>query len=70
MLTKQLRELEAAGLVQRTIYPAVPPRVEYCLTELGHSLRPIVLAMRNWGLSYIAAQAADRPVEQAAGQSM
>lgn len=52
VLTKQLRELERDGLVIRTVYAEVPPRVEYRLTELGESLRPIILALRQWGASY------------------
>lgn len=49
MLTKQLRELEEAGLVSRTVYPEVPPRVEYGLTELGETLRPVIAALKAWG---------------------
>lgn len=49
MLTKQLRELEDAGLVLRTVYAEVPPRVEYCLTDLGQTLRPVVVALKTWG---------------------
>ena len=49
VLTAQLREMEDSGLVTRTVYPEVPPRVEYALTELGQSLRPILDAMWNWG---------------------
>lgn len=49
-LTKQLRELEADGLVRREIYPVVPPKVEYSLTEKGESLRAIVMALRDWGI--------------------
>ena len=52
MLTKQLRELEDAGLVLRTVYPEVPPRVEYCLTERGETLRPVVVALKAWGDAY------------------
>ncbi len=48
-LTKQLRELEADGLVRRKVYAVVPPKVEYSLTELGESLRPIIMALRDWG---------------------
>ncbi|MEJ5338094.1 MAG: helix-turn-helix domain-containing protein [Aquificaceae bacterium] len=53
MLSKQLRELEACGLVSRTIYPVVPPMVEYELTEIGRSLEDIFEAMHRWGLKYI-----------------
>lgn len=58
MLTLQLRELEADGLVHREVYPQVPPRVEYSLTELGRTLEPIVWAMLSWGEAY-QARAAD-----------
>ena len=53
-LTKQLRELEDGGLVRRQIYAEVPPRVEYSLTPLGESLRPIVMALKRWGDNYLA----------------
>lgn len=53
MLTKQLRELEADGLVVRTVYPVVPPHVEYSLSEKGKTLAPILLALRNWGHEYV-----------------
>ena len=49
MLTQQLREMERNGLVSRNIYPQVPPKVEYSLTELGASLKPVVEAMCRWG---------------------
>ena len=49
MLTKQLRELEADGLVMRKVFPVVPPKVEYSLTEKGESLRPIIMALKEWG---------------------
>ena len=49
MLTQQLRELEEDGLILRTVYPVVPPKVEYALTPLGESLFPILEAMYRWG---------------------
>jgi len=52
MLTLQLRELEAAGLVRRTVYAEVPPRVEYDLTPWGESLRPVLDALSDWGKRY------------------
>lgn len=55
VLTDSLRSMEADGLLTRTVYPEVPPRVEYTLTELGYSLRPILEAMRVWGVDYKAA---------------
>ena len=51
-LTKQLRELEADGLVARTVYPVVPPKVEYALTAKGAALVPVLLALRQWGLDH------------------
>lgn len=52
VLTAQLRQMEEGGLVKRTVYPEVPPRVEYALTELGYSLKPVLDAMRSWGEEY------------------
>jgi DNA-binding HxlR family transcriptional regulator len=51
-LTRQLRELEYDGIILRTVYPQVPPKVEYSLTELGRSLAPLVSAMDEWGAAY------------------
>lgn len=53
MLTQQLRELEASKLIHREVYPVIPPKVEYSLTELGSSLMPILVAMRDWGAEYL-----------------
>ena len=52
VLTDSLRSMEADGIITRTVYPEVPPRVEYALTELGQSLRPILDAMKDWGENY------------------
>lgn len=53
MLTQQLRELEEDDLVIRTVYPVVPPKVEYKLSDLGNSIRPILEAMYSWGTDYL-----------------
>lgn len=52
VLTAQLRQMEASGLVTRKVYAEVPPRVEYTLTDLGYSLQPILIAMHDWGEEY------------------
>ena len=54
VLTAQLRDMEEKGLVSRRVYAEVPPRVEYSLTELGRSLKPILEAMWTWGEGYQA----------------
>ena len=56
VLTDSLRSMEADGIITRTVYPEVPPRVEYSLTELGKSLKPILDSMRAWGEAYKAKQ--------------
>ena len=56
VLTAQLRTMEESGLVNRKVYAEVPPRVEYSLTELGKSLKPILDSMRAWGEAYKANQ--------------
>lgn len=52
VLTDSLRSLEDDGIITRTVYPEVPPKVEYSLSELGESMRPIIDAMEAWGLGY------------------
>ncbi|MGI6007781.1 MAG: winged helix-turn-helix transcriptional regulator [Ruminococcus sp.] len=52
VLTAQLRDMEENGLVERKVYAEVPPRVEYSLTDLGRSLKPILDAMQHWGEGY------------------
>lgn len=49
MITLQLRELEKDGIITRTVYPEIPPKVEYSLTELGQNLEPILFLLREWG---------------------
>lgn len=58
VLTANLRQMEEAGLLTRTVYAEVPPRVEYALTETGRSLRPVLEAMLEWGTRYKAGTAA------------
>ena len=52
VLTDNLRALESDGIITRTVYPEVPPRVEYALSDLGESMRPIIKAMEAWGTGY------------------
>ena len=54
VLTESLRQMEADRIITRTVYPEVPPRVEYALSELGESMRPILDSMQAWGNSYKA----------------
>ena len=53
MLTQQLRELEANGLINRHVYPVVPPKVEYSLTNFGKSIKPVLESMYVWGSDYL-----------------
>jgi DNA-binding HxlR family transcriptional regulator len=53
MLTKQLRDLEAHGIVHREIYPQIPPKVEYSLTSMGRTLEPTIKALEKWGKGYL-----------------
>jgi len=59
MLTQQLRELEGDNLVIRTVYPVVPPKVEYKLSDLGKSIKPILEAIRIWGIDYMKSNGVD-----------
>lgn len=59
-LARELRELEAEGIVRRTVFPDSPPSVEYALTELGKSVRPVFDALCAWGRDYRAAMKADK----------
>lgn len=52
VLTSNLRAMEESGLLTRKVYPEVPPKVEYTLTETGYSLEPILDAMKEWGIHY------------------
>jgi len=52
VLTDSLRSMEEDGIITRTVYPEVPPRVEYALSELGESMRPIIKSMETWGNEY------------------
>ena len=53
VLTENRRKMESDGIVEREVFPDVPPRVEYSLTDLGDSLRPIINSMSDWGTDYI-----------------
>ena len=52
VLTDSLRSIEEDGIITRTVYPEVPPRVEYALSDVGESMRPILTAMQEWGTNY------------------
>ncbi|KIL42287.1 HxlR family transcriptional regulator [Gordoniibacillus kamchatkensis] len=62
MLTAQLRELEQQDIVRRVVYPEVPPRVEYSITEYGRSLEPILQQMHDWGAAHLEHMKARRGV--------
>ena len=66
MLTNQLRELEEDGLVIRTVYAQVPPKVEYSLSPLGRSMEPILLALKDWGVANLGLYGKPHPRPQAA----
>lgn len=61
MITNQLRELERDGVVHRHVYPEVPPKVEYSLTTYGHTLGPVLISMRDWGLIHVATLEQEAP---------
>ena len=67
MLTKQLRELEASGLVNRIVYAEVPPRVEYELTKEGMSLRPILNSLKKWGEAHAMKLLENRASDKGSG---
>lgn len=52
VLTSKLRELEESGLIERTVYPQIPPKVEYTLTDVGYSLRVVIESLQTWGKDY------------------
>jgi len=65
MLTNQLRELEADGLIRRTVYPEVPPKVEYSLTSRGRSLEPVIAALKSWADAHVDPATIGRPAARA-----
>lgn len=60
VLTSNLRDMESSGLISREVFPEVPPRVEYALTDLGESMTPILDAMASWGEEYKAGRLPER----------
>ncbi|MDD3411322.1 MAG: helix-turn-helix domain-containing protein [Eubacteriales bacterium] len=64
MLSRQLRELEADGIIDRVVYPVVPPKTEYSLTAFGQSITPIVEALHLWGVSFLEAVGIDRLADE------
>ncbi|NJL61733.1 MAG: helix-turn-helix transcriptional regulator [Methylacidiphilales bacterium] len=63
MLTQQLRELEEDGIIHREVYPQIPPKVEYSLTPLGETLKPLLYAMHEWGVKYSSIQVSKLAVQ-------
>ncbi len=61
VLTDSLRSMEADGIITRTVYPEVPPRVEYALSPLGETMRPILDAMQAWGNAFKAGELPEEP---------
>ena len=70
MLTKQLRELEADGLVIRTVYPEIPPRVDYRLSPRGETLQPIIAALKAWGTQHLAEMLGGAEGDEAAAEPL
>ncbi|MGV1917382.1 helix-turn-helix domain-containing protein [uncultured Agrobacterium sp.] len=70
MLTKQLRELEVAGLISRTVFPVVPPRVDYSLTVLGQSMEPVISALKTWGEAHVVCKNGIKTVASAVDSVM
>lgn len=66
MLTQQLRELESDGLVHREVFPEVPPRVEYSLTDLGRTLGPVIASLSEWGEHFLSQRPARSKSERQA----
>jgi DNA-binding HxlR family transcriptional regulator len=64
MLVSQLRELEEDLIVSREVYPVVPPKVEYSLTERGRSLMPILDSMHEWGINYLKTNLSEKPYKK------
>jgi len=69
MLTKQLRELEESGLISRTVFPVVPPRVDYALTPLGETLQPVIQSLAAWGNENVLCRADNGKMEIRAAQA-
>jgi DNA-binding HxlR family transcriptional regulator len=72
MLTRQLRELEADQVIVRTIYPEVPPKVEYSLSEIGKTMEPIIRMLQKWGMEYMSrtrTQDTGQPRQEVEGDS-
>ncbi|MBP1853365.1 winged helix-turn-helix transcriptional regulator [Rhizobium halophytocola] len=68
MLTNQLRELEEDGLITRKVYAQVPPKVEYSLSELGHSMAPILKSLKDWGDANLDRFGRPEPIERLAAE--
>ncbi|WP_375435875.1 winged helix-turn-helix transcriptional regulator [uncultured Hymenobacter sp.] len=68
MLIQELRELEQDGIVERTVYQQVPPKVEYTLTERGQRVRPLLEAMTTWGLDYLQREGCTVPLSAPSSQ--